>query len=172
MRAALAVARKSVTTVTSPDLASAHENDYRRRLLTDLRGYDPRTELFTGFPSDVCWHETELFARDLATVRYINYSYWNELSGGSRLAADAAANIHRGIEIFGVSNRPFLDAAQALGTGLRFPPMLLVGTTAADLVVLEGHLRLTAYALAPEHTPKRVTALIGLSPHMPSWGRY
>lgn len=35
-------------------------------------------------------------AAELARVRYIEYSYWNELWGGSRLAADAAQRINAG----------------------------------------------------------------------------
>jgi hypothetical protein len=42
----------------------------------------------------------------------------------------------------------------------------------APLVALEGHLRLTAYALRPERIPDPLTAILGSSPHMPRWGCY
>ena len=41
--------------VTRPDLGDAAENRARLRLLTQHRGYGTRTELFDGFPDDVCW---------------------------------------------------------------------------------------------------------------------
>ncbi|MET9913416.1 hypothetical protein ABZZ74_42790 [Streptomyces sp. NPDC006476] len=44
-------------------------------------------------------------------------------------------------------NEPFVDAARALISGERFPPLILVGERQDNLVCLEGHLRLTAYAL-------------------------
>ena len=49
--------------------------------------------------------------------------------------------------MFGVLNRRFVDAARAVAQGVRFPPLILVGPRRDDLVCLEGHLRLTGYAL-------------------------
>lgn len=37
-------------------------------------------------------------------------------------------------------------------------------------MVLEGHLRLTAYALAPECLPEELPVILGTSPSLPSWG--
>jgi hypothetical protein len=37
---------------------------------------------------------------ELATVRYVDYDYWVELSGGSRLAVDAAPRIRAGVAPF------------------------------------------------------------------------
>ena len=34
---------------------------------------------------------------ELAEVRYVQYDYWDELSGGSRLTVDAAARIRAGV---------------------------------------------------------------------------
>jgi hypothetical protein len=39
---------------------------------------------------------------ELAEVRYVQYDYWDELPGGSRLAVDAAARIRAGVSPFGV----------------------------------------------------------------------
>ena len=41
---------------------------------------------------------------ELSGVRYIEYDYWNELSGGTRLAVDAATRIRAGVTPFGVPN--------------------------------------------------------------------
>lgn len=102
-------------------------------------------------------------------MRYIDYSYWNELSGGSRLPVDAAGRIREGVRVFGISNQRFLDAADAVARGERFPPLILAGPHYDDLVCLEGHLRLTGYALAG--FPVEVECLIGTAPTMGRWAR-
>ena len=52
-----------------------------------------RAGLFDGFPEDVSWQWMAITPAELATVRYIDYDYWVELSGGTRLAVDAAPPI-------------------------------------------------------------------------------
>ncbi|MFD8820717.1 hypothetical protein ACFV23_56915 [Streptomyces sp. NPDC059627] len=66
-------------------------------------------------------------------------------------------------------NERFHDAAHALGRGERFAPLILVGERQDDLVCLEGHLRLTAYALAG--FPTGIECLIGTAPAMGRWAR-
>ena len=54
---------------------------------------------------------------ELTKVRYIEYDYWDELSGGTRLAVDAAARIRAGVTPFGVPNGLVLAIAQEQVTG-------------------------------------------------------
>jgi len=130
------------------------------------RGYGENRELFEGFPQNVEWFKAWLSPRDLAAVRYIEYSYWNELSAGSRRPADAARRIKQGQRAFDVPNGHFLAAAAAVQRGEAFPPLILAGVSAGDLVCLEGRLRLTAYALAG--FPRAVECLWWASPL--TWG--
>lgn len=103
-------------------------------------------------------------------VRYIDYSYWNELSGGSRLPSDAAIRIWKGAMVFGMSTHHFLEMAEALRNGAKYPELILIGAEAhSALVVLEGHARLTAYALVPDLIPRDLIAIVGLSAGMPAW---
>jgi hypothetical protein len=98
-------------------------------------------------------------------VRYLNDDYWTVLSGGSRLATDAAIRIRQGIEAFGVGNGGFWFLADALAAGAVFPELILLGAEEdAPLVVLEGHARLTAYALRPECLPPTLPVLVGYAP--------
>lgn len=60
-------------------------------------------------------------------------------------------------------------AGRAARAGVRFPPLILVGETHADLVCLEGHLRLTACALAG--FPAAAECLLGTAPDMGRWAR-
>ena len=97
----------------------------------------------------------------------MDYSYWIELSHGSRLPIDAARRIVAGQRAYGVSNQWMLEAADAVTRGQRLPPLILVGQRHDELVCLEGHLRLTAYALAG--FPNDVECLVGIAPDMHHW---
>ena len=154
--------------ITDPDLDDDAENQARLRLLTEHREYTTRTGLFEGFPDDVSWQWMAITPAELATVRYIDYDYWVELSGGTRLAADAAPRIRAGVAPFGVPSDWALGMAREVARGARFPPLILVTTgPGGDLVVLEGHCRLTAYMLARDQLPPELDVLVGSSPAMP-----
>ena len=169
VRAALAEAGESERLLTRPDTSDAGENAARRALLAATRGYGEDREVFEDFPPGVRWEWAMLTPEDLAAVRYIEYSYWNELSAGSRLPGDAAARIRVGVEAFDVSNERFELAAASLAAGERFPPLILAGVARDDLVCLEGNLRLTAYALAG--FPAEVECLVGIEPGLARWAR-
>ncbi len=156
--------------ITGPDLGDPAENQVRRQLLTGHRGYDTRDDFFDGFPDDVCWEWAGITPGELAAVRYIEDDYWVELSGGTRLAVDAAARIRSGVTVFGVSSDGALSMARAVADGARFPPLILVTTgSSGDLVVLEGHARLTAFMLCTSRLPPELEVLVGLSPGMTGW---
>ncbi|MDX1931111.1 MAG: hypothetical protein SFU56_00755 [Capsulimonadales bacterium] len=157
--------------VEFPDLDSASENAARALILGDFRGYARNLDLFQDYPAPgtIRWEHVVLNGEDLAQVRYIDYSYWNELSDGTRRASVAAETIRRGITVFGVSNDGFRQAAQMLENGERFPELILVRSEGTPPVVLEGHLRLTAYFLAPERTRADVQAFLGTSPAFAHW---
>jgi hypothetical protein len=168
LRALLDQAGLPESLITDPDLNDPAENQAREQLLTAHRGYGTRTGLFEGLPHDVRWEWMAITPAELATVRYIDYDYWVELSGGTRLAADAAPRIRAGVAPFGVSSDWALGMAQAVAGGARFPPLILVTTgPSGDLVVLEGHARLTAYMLCPDRLPPELDVLVGSSPDMP-----
>jgi hypothetical protein len=158
--------------ITAPNLDDPAENQVREQLLTQHREYGTRAGLFDGFPHDVCWEWMAITPAELATVRYIDYDYWVELSDGTRLAADAAARIRAGVAPFGVSSDWALGMAQAVADGARFPPLILVTTgPSGGLVVLEGHCRLTAYMLRPDRLPPELEVLAGSSPNAADWAQ-
>jgi hypothetical protein len=169
IRRALAAAGRSERLVTDADLADPVDNGARRALLAVTRGYGQNRDVFEDFPGKVGWIRAVLTADELAHVRYIEYSYWNEVSGGSRLPGDAAARIRAGVQVFGVSNERFIAAARAVRRGERFTPLILAGPRPEKLVCLEGHLRLTAYALAG--FPVEVECLVAIDPATRRWAR-
>jgi hypothetical protein len=169
IRRALAAAGESEHLLTDADLADPVANRSRRHLLGATRGYGENRDVFEDFPARVRWIRAVLTPDELAEVRYIEYSYWNELSGGSRLPGDAAKRIQAGVRVFGVSNRRFVTAARVVRQGGRFPPLILAGRRRDSLVCLEGHLRLTAYAVAG--FPVEVECLVGTARAMDRWAR-
>jgi hypothetical protein len=151
-----------------PDLEDEGQNAVRRAALTELRGYESREGLFHGFPDDMRWERAALTPEEVLAVRYIEYDYWVELSGGTRLPLDAAGRIRAGLTVFGVPNDGFFELADELGRR-RLPEPIVVGGHGSRLVVLEGHARLTAYALRPEALPAELEVLLGRSPGIASW---
>lgn len=153
----------------TPDIHDDAQNACRAALLGEYRGYRQNRDLFEDFPENVRWYHAALTKAELAKVRYIDYSYWNEISNGTRLPVEAAKTIHVGREIYGVSNEGFLKMAQDFRESALFPELILVGASAADLIVLEGHVRLTVYFLVPECLPDELTVLVGFAPEFASW---
>ncbi len=160
---------KDASVVETPDLQDVAANTYRSQLLGDFRGYGQQRELFESFPEEVTWYRAVLNKEEWLRVRYIDYSYWNELSGGSRLPSDAADNIRAGLVVYDVPNEGFWKAARAAEQGAVFPELILVGASPSSLIVLEGHVRLTAYFLASEHRWMERTVLVGLAPGFTAW---
>jgi hypothetical protein len=150
--------------LTEPDLGSDDENRYRRRLLDGYRAYDRREGLFFGFPRDVGWYRARATRDEVLEILYIDWDWWLTLSGGTRRPRDAAARIRAG-EIPGQTpeeDEPLLAAVDK--------PLIAAATPSLDKVVLvEGHVRLTAFALFPERLPAQLELVVGVSDEMPSW---
>jgi hypothetical protein len=142
---------------------------YRRRLLDEHRAYERREGLFRGFPHDVRWHRAVLDAEEVLDILYIAWDWWLELSGGTRRPRDAARRILAG-EV------PDADLAQdeAVAAAAPCAPPLIAVTTPAHrpLVLVEGHVRLTAYATFPRYLPPELELLLGVSPAMAGWCQF
>jgi len=144
-----------------PDTRDEAANAVRRRVLAAYRGY-PSDDVFTGMPADVSWHHAALTPAELATVRYIDYDYWTDFSGGTRLAADGARRLgpwqqHEPGTIY-------RQIAENLRDGQLPPPIILLGEPGpANLVVIEGHKRLTGLLLCPQWLPAELDVLLGIT---------
>ncbi|MEX0786905.1 MAG: hypothetical protein WD939_09730 [Dehalococcoidia bacterium] len=157
--------------VLSPDLTDQAANEERRRLLKEFRAYGGGRGLLANMPDGVRWERAIATADDLRQVLYIDYSYWNDLSGGTRRPVDAVERIRAGRETFGQSNDAFWRGAEAVRNGVEFRPMILVSHDGSRWVVIEGHLRLTSYVLA-DKLPERVEVIAGRSARMEEWDLY
>ncbi|HOB20031.1 MAG TPA: hypothetical protein PKO35_04910, partial [Candidatus Atribacteria bacterium] len=143
--------------------------------LSEHRGYGAGKDVFEGFPEKVSWFWAYLTSEELKSIKYINYSYWVELTGVTRYARDAVKTILDDKRIFGVPNDGFLKTAEAVRNGAVFKPLILVATceNPDERIILEGHLRLTAYMLAIDCIDK-VKVMIGYAPYgkLLGWGLY
>jgi hypothetical protein len=158
--------------VRAPDLDDAGECAYRARLLDRHRSWLRREGLFDGFPERVDWSRAALVPEEMLAMRYINWDWWLRISGGTRRPVDAAARIRRG-KMAGVTveeHEPIAARLQATE-----PPAELIAVAAPDLsrlVVVEGHVRLTAYALYPEYLPAEVEIYVGTAADMHRWTEF
>jgi hypothetical protein len=147
-------------------------SDYRRRLLDEHRGYERREGLFLGFPRQVDWFRAALVPDEVLDILYIDWDWWLQLSGGTRRPRDAARRI-RGGEIEGQTAEEDEPIAAALRQAQ--PPAELIAATTRELtplVLVEGHVRLTAYALFPDALPAHMEILLGVSDEMPEWCQF
>ncbi len=153
------------TLLLNPDLLNNEENELRRKIFSEHRGYGNKTELFENFPANVKWEKVTLSPEDLRHIKLLNGPYWRNLSDQTRSAEIVAHKIKED-----KTHERILDAAKALSEGETFPPLILVSNHKdGDVVVLEGQLRLTAYLMEPANAPEEISAIIGYSPDFTQW---
>jgi len=155
--------------IDNPDRNSQQANQVRRELLRLIRGYGAGQFLFAGFPIDVTWRRVALGQADLPKLKYAKCPPWVELSGGTRFVIEGAKHIG--------SDTPAEDAAvniravaEDLKRGKRYAELIGVDGQSGDIILMEGHTRATAYAIA--QLPDRIDCLVGSSPSMSRWAFY
>jgi len=173
VRARLEADAMPISIIQQPDTGSAAENEYRAALLHGYRGAGGSAPLLEGLPESIDWQRVALDHAALRAVRYIDYPYWNELSGGTRSPAVAAQRIRAGETAMGRSNDPFIAVATRLCAGESLGVPILIGPSRdAPLVVLEGHTRVTGMLLALECLPAEIEAVVGFAPGVRDWMYY
>lgn len=133
-----------------PNLDNPIENKKRKQILSEYRNYDKNDGLFENFPKVNKYVIVEFESKDLKNIKYINYDYWNELSNGTGNPLVASKNIMLGKTVFNVSNESFFDGANLLKNGAKFKPCIFLTADYNTFIVLEGHSRITCYAMCPD----------------------
>jgi hypothetical protein len=120
------------------------------------RAWREREGLFGGFPDDVSWERVAVTRDELLEILYINWDWWLRVSKGTRLP-----RVYRERD----------DGNRAIAERATDNPELIVVADPArsKLVVLEGHVRLTAYAAFPELLPDELELYLGTSPGIAAW---
>ncbi len=163
---------KDASLLAQPNVGDADENAYREALLDRHRGWTRRKGLFEGLPKRIDWFRAALTPAEVLAIRYINWDWWLELSGGTRQPLEAARRIrHR--EFVGSTAEEHHPIAARLRTDE--PPPELIAVAPPDhsrIVLVEGHVRLTAYALYPDYLPDALEILLGLSDEIERWSEF
>src|SRR5437763_10152173 len=163
-REALLAFVDDVALITRPDLDDAEENAARARALDGYRGWFRRVWLFHGFPHDVEWSRVALTRDEVLSILYIDWDWWVEVSAGTRRPLDAARRIRDGL-VPGVTAE---EHERVAGGTL----IVVTNPQRAKFVLVEGHARLTAFALAPQRVPDELEVLLGVSPAIEEWSLF
>jgi hypothetical protein len=168
--------RRPWSIVGSPNLDDPEENAYRRSLLGRVRGWGRDEGMFQGFPDRVDWAVVALIPPELAEVRYIAWDWWLERSGGTWLATEHARRIRAG-EFPGDPEsglRYHEPIARRLRDGPPVPSLIVVRDVMRPdfMVLVEGHVRLTAFFLFPEMLPPELDVYLGTAEGLRRSGLY
>lgn len=139
--------------ITKPNLSDVSENNSRLKVLRDYRNWFKDDLYASG------WGLVELASQEVKELRYIDYSYWNELSDNTHLVGVAAKNVKRGKVVFDVSNDNFLSIARSVEAGTQFPPIIVLEREHGREIV-ERHARATGYSLV-DSPDKMPLAIVG-----------
>ncbi len=157
--------KKNRKIIDEPDVLNTEENNYRKFLLQVSRGYGVDKMLFENFPKDVHWKRMILNETDLSKIKYINCPSWPQLSNGSRLPLEGAKNVEliKGCQ----------EMVNTLRQGDSFFEVILVALNEkADLIILDGNHRMTAYFMMPQYIPEKLKCIIGFSENIKNWRWY
>ncbi|MBZ5640836.1 MAG: hypothetical protein LAO51_19025 [Acidobacteriia bacterium] len=159
--------RKSL--IDQADLADAKANHTRAKMLTAIQGYRANRGLFKGFPADVQWRRVELTHLELGRLKYSNFPRWITLNGGSRSVVDRARSIETDLTVEKVKDR-IKAVAEKVRQGHYFPGLIVVEADSLDLILVDGHIRATAYVQA--EPSNEIELLVGSSSLLKHWAYY
>jgi len=155
--------------IDAPDLHSDQQNAIRWWILAAERGYGIGVSLFTGFPYDVAWRRVALEPTDFWRLRYGKHDNWIKLSEGTRRVLDGAENIDL-VVLPNDTNDLIRAVAAQVKAGKKYAELIGAAGEGDDVILIEGHVRATAYALA--QLPDRMECIVGASPAMRNWIAY
>jgi hypothetical protein len=152
------------------DLKNPQQNHTRCWILGYARGYRLNQYLFAGFPDDTAWRLVTASPPEVKYFKYVKQPQgWAGVSGSSRLVIDGVKNLDQRQNLEYATN--VKGIAARVRRGDRFPPLIAVQCTGtADVVLMEGHTRATAYALSG--LPDKIDVIVGMSAHMDAWYFY
>jgi len=155
LRAELYSSRFSDGLKTSLQKAGQHEDIITQGNVENQTENEARLQVLKGYSwldfdlHQYSWYRVSLNQDEVKKLRYIDYSYWNELTNNTRQIGKAVQNIINGKVIFDVLNDRFYEMAKDFESDKEVPPIIMIsGQDSEPPQVIEGHLRATGYALA------------------------
>jgi hypothetical protein len=140
---------------------------FREEVLAGTRGWR-MGGLFDGFPDDIAWFRAALTPDEVLAIRYIDWDWWQRISDGTLVATVAAERIRSGL-VPGVTVETHEPIAARLRDGTAHELIVVCPPERDPLVLVEGHFRLTSYALFPEYLPGELELFLGESPRIEEW---
>ena len=142
--------------LSNGNITSEQENEIRRRILGVKRGFKKNRGLFENFPENAEWTYAVFGPEDLPKIFYLNFPDWNERTNNTGRPTDFATVL---LQDKAENMREFRQIAKNIKNA---PPMIFVtDENESRFTILEGHHRMTAYALAPE-TFENIRVLLGI----------
>jgi hypothetical protein len=154
-----------------PEDVFTRDAEFRRNLLARHRGW--RSEgLFDGLPEEVEWYRVAAKPDEVLDIRFIKWDWWLRISDGTREPRVAAERIRRGLVPGGDPGADEPIAAALRGS--QRPPELiaLAPPERSPVVLIEGHVRLTAYALFPQYLPDELELFVGIAENAREWSEF
>ena len=157
--------------IDNGDVSDAHANFARAVALGVCRGYGlgeyvgnaGNTDFFVGFPSDTTWRRVQLDLIEIRQLRFCRTREFFELTGGTWLVADGAANLERNPD----TKKKVRVIRDKILQKHSFPDLILgVQDGQSPFVIIEGNHRAMAYTLEGLNV---AYALVGTSPTMDQW---
>ena len=135
--------------ILKANLNNSQENEQRKLIMNKFREY-PIGDIFENFPKEIKWFYVEFEEGDFEKIYFLNWPCWNERTNNSAKPKDAAKNIFNGIEFDDISNEIFFKGLEYLENGNKFSPIIAITCNEEKYVLIEGHSRVTVYAMKPE----------------------
>jgi hypothetical protein len=159
----------SARLIYDANLDNDSENEARRIILAQYRGFGRNSYLFAGFPADVSWRRVELERSEYNRLLFARDPNWVEMSGGTRRPSRLLERMRHG-EIHADFVGGITAIQEQLRSGRRYPELIVAEGANGDFILIEGHTRATAYhASALEENVKLIVAS---SPSMNRWRYY
>jgi hypothetical protein len=131
-------------------LAAGADEELSTAVLHRFRG-----EYLGDVLDGLAWWRASLTRDEVLGVRFIDWDFWNRMTAGTRLPVN------------------LVDIEEWDAPRPESPPLILVRADASShLVVLEGHLRLGAYAAHPGSLPDELDVFLGEGDAVARWGLY
>lgn len=153
-----------------PNLRDAEQNELRRRIITQTRGFGLGTGSFQGLDNDVRWRRVRLTTDEVGEMLYARQTgAWMILAPVTRKVAEGATNVGH-VFTGDQTNMVVLSLASGVcHSDKKLPEVIALRAPDGRLVILEGHARATAIVLEAHRFPHGVQAYVGDSASVAHW---
>jgi len=154
-----------------PDLTNANENQQRRDVIEQMRGFARGVLLFTGLANNIAWRRFHVTTAEVADMLYANHPTWRALAPLTLTVGEGASHVGR-VAAPGNPNMHILSMARDIchaNPVPACPEIVCLNRPDGRISVMEGHSRATAFVLEAHRLPNGVDVYVGSSPSVATW---